>query len=107
MATPMSINKKRKGKQVMANMGIKEEVQEEVKDLDKRMVEERQKTDGSRLGVIDLVSEKIVSRKLLVWIVSTVLLATAKISPDGWTAISLGYVGIEGFADMAAKWRRG
>lgn len=107
MATPMSINKKRKGKQVMANMGIKEEVQEEVKDLDKRMVEERQKTDGSRLGVIDLVSEKIVSRKLLVWIVSTVLLATAKISPDEWTAISLGYVGIEGFADMAAKWRRG
>ena len=107
MATPMSINKKRKGKQVMANMGIKEEVQEEVKDLDKRMVEERQKTDGSRLGIIDLVSEKIVSRKLLVWIVSTVLLATAKISPDEWTAISLGYVGIEGFADMAAKWRRG
>lgn len=103
----MSINKKRKGKKTMANMGIKEEVQEEVKDLDKRMVEERQKTDGSRLGVIDLVSEKIVSRKLLVWIVSTVLLATAKISPDEWTAISLGYVGIEGFADMAAKWRRG
>ena len=103
----MSINKKRKGKKIMANMGIKEEVQEEVKDLDKRMVEERQKTDGSRLGVIDLVSEKIVSRKLLVWIVSTVLLATAKISPDEWTAISLGYVGIEGFADMAAKWRRG
>ena len=89
----------------MANMGLKEEVQEEVKDLDKRMVEERQKTDGSRLGIVDLVSEKIVSRKLLVWIVSTVLLATAKISPDEWTAISLGYVGIEGFADMAAKWK--
>jgi hypothetical protein len=107
MAMLMSINKKRKGKNIMANMGIKEEVQEEVKDLDKRMVEERQKTDGSRLGVIDLVSEKIVSRKLLVWIVSTVLLVTAKITPDEWTAISLGYVGIEGFADMAAKWRRG
>ena len=89
----------------MANMGLKEEVQEEVKDLDKRMVEERQKTDGSRLGIVDLVSEKIVSRKLLVWIVSTVLLVTAKISPDEWTAISLGYVGIEGFADMAAKWK--
>lgn len=91
----------------MANMGIKEEVVEELKDLDKRMEIERKKQDGTRLGVIDLVTEKVVSRKLLVWVTATVLLATANISPDEWTAITLGYVGVEGFADMAVKWKRG
>lgn len=100
----MSINK---GKKRMANMGLKEEIKEEVNDLDKRMEEERKKLDGSRLGVVDLVAEKIVSRKLVVWITSTVLLATSHITPDEWTAISLGYVGLEGMADIASKWKRG
>lgn len=104
---PTSTNKKKKGNKDMANMGLREEIKEEVQDLDKRMTEERAKTDGSRLGVIDLLTEKIVSRKLLVWVTATVLLATAHITPDEWTAITLGYVGVEGFADMAVKWRKG
>lgn len=103
---PTSINKKRKGKNNMANMGLKEEIKEEVADLDKRMNEERKKLDGTRLGVVDLVTEKVVSRKLLVWVTATVLLATAHITPDEWTAITLGYVGVEGFGDLAAKWRK-
>lgn len=89
----------------MANMGIKEEVKEELNDLDKRMEAERKKLDGSRLGLVDLVTEKFVSRKLLVWAIATGLLWSAKITPDEWTAITLGYVGIEGMADLAVKWR--
>jgi hypothetical protein len=89
----------------MANMGLKEEVKEELGDLDKRMEVERKKLDGSRLGLVDLITEKFVSRKLMVWLVSTGLLWTARITPDEWTAIALGYIGIEGVADIAAKWR--
>lgn len=89
----------------MANMGIKEEVKEELGDLDKRMEVERKKLDGSRLGLVDLITEKFVSRKLLVWCIATWLLYTAKITPDEWTAITLGYVGIEGMADLATKWK--
>lgn len=89
----------------MANMGIKKEVKEELKDLDERMEVERKKLDGSRLGLVDLVTEKFVSRKLLVWVIATSLLWTGKITPDEWTAITLGYVGIEGMADLAVKWR--
>ena len=89
----------------MANMGIKEEIKEEVQDLDKRMTEERSKTDGTRLGLVDLLTEKVMSRKLLVWGVATTLLLLQKITPDQWVSVSLGYVGIEGFADMASKWR--
>ncbi len=86
-------------------MGLKEEVKEELGDLDKRMEVERKKLDGSRLGLVDLITEKFVSRKLMVWLVSTGLLWTARITPDEWTAIALGYIGIEGVADIAAKWR--
>lgn len=86
-------------------MGLKEEVKEELGDLDKRMEIERKKLDGTRLGLLDLVTEKFVSRKLLVWVIATTLLWTAKITPDEWTAITLGYVGIEGMADLAVKWK--
>jgi hypothetical protein len=89
----------------MANMGIKEEIKEEIDDLDKRMELERTKSDGTRLGVVDLVTEKIMSRKLLVWVVATVLLATGNIDAQQWTSISIGYVGIEGFGDMIAKYK--
>lgn len=91
----------------MANMGLREEIKEEVQDLDKRMNEERKKTDGSRLGVVDLLTEKVMSRKLLVWVTATALLMSAHITPEEWTAITLGYVGIEGFGDLAAKWKKG
>jgi hypothetical protein len=89
----------------MANMGLKEEVKEELNDLDKRMEVERKKLDGTRLGLVDLVTEKFVSRKLLVWVTATVMLYTSHITPDEWTAITLGYVGIEGMADLAVKWK--
>jgi hypothetical protein len=89
----------------MANMGLKDEVKEELGDLDKRMEIERKKLDGSRLGLVDLVTEKFVSRKLLVWVTATAMLYTGHITPDEWTAITLGYVGIEGMADLAVKWR--
>lgn len=88
-------------------MGLKEEVKEEISDLDKRMKKERKKFDGTRLGLVDLVTEKFVSRKLLVWVTATILLCIVKITPEEWTAITLGYVSIEGFADLAVKWKKG
>ena len=89
----------------MRDMGLKDELKEEVEDLDKRMELERAKRDGSRLGLIDLLTEKIVSRKLLVWVLATVLLFNGSITSEEWTQISIGYVGIEGFADMIVKYK--
>lgn len=78
-------------------MGVTEDVKEEIK--------EQLSTKNNVRGVVDIITEKAISRKLLVWIVSTVMLALNKLTPDEWTAISLGYVGIEGIADIAIKWR--
>lgn len=75
-------------------MGLTEEVQEVIADAKKEGV-----------GFIDVLSERMLSRKLLVWIVSTVFLGLGKISPDEWMAISLGYIGVQGVADLAAKWK--
>jgi hypothetical protein len=35
------------------------------------------------------------------------MLAADKLQSDDWVAISLGYIGIQGVADLAAKWKRG
>ena len=64
-------------------------------------------TTVDKKGYLDLVQEKITSRKLLVMIVATVLVFKGTISGDEWTAISLAYVGIEGLADIATRWKHG
>jgi hypothetical protein len=80
-------------------VGILENIKKEVK-------EEMKEVENDR-GVLDIITAKAVSRKLLVWVVATVFMGFGKITPDEWTAISLGYVGIEGFADIATKWKHG
>ena len=80
-------------------MGIIDNIKKEVKT-------EMKENENDR-GVVDIIAAKAISRKLLVWIVATVFMGFGKITPDEWTAISLGYVGIEGFADIATKWKHG
>jgi hypothetical protein len=78
-------------------MGILDNVRKEVEDELKEKNNDR--------GVLDIITEKAISRKFLVWIVATFFVGFAKITPDEWTAITLGYVGIEGLADIATKWK--
>jgi hypothetical protein len=80
-------------------LGILEDVKKEVRA-------EMKESENDR-GILDIITAKAISRKLLVWTVATVFMAFGKITPDEWTAISLGYVGIEGFADIASKWKHG
>ena len=47
------------------------------------------------------------SRKLVVWLSSTALLVADKVNGDQWVAISLAYVGLQGAADIASKWKHG
>ena len=71
--------------------------------LKKEVKEEAEKAEKEGVGLIDVLSEKVLSRELLVWIVATVFLGFGKITPDEWMGISLGYIGIQGVADLAAK----
>tara|TARA_Y100000034_G_C6904889_1_gene419565 strand:- start:1334 stop:1528 length:195 start_codon:yes stop_codon:yes gene_type:complete len=56
---------------------------------------------------LDKKLEKFLSRKLLVWITSTGLLLADAINGEQWVAVALIYIGLQGAADIAAKWKFG
>lgn len=53
---------------------------------------------------IDKYLQKFISRKLLVFIITTVLLLTGYVTNEQWMAISVAYVGVEGFADIVLRY---
>ena len=61
----------------------------------------------SKPGRIDQFLAKWTSRKLLVLAVATAFVPFAIITGDQWTALALGYIGIEGVADIATRWKHG
>jgi hypothetical protein len=48
---------------------------------------------------------KLASRKLIVWATSTGFLVADLITSEQWVAVALAYVGVEGFADIAIRWK--
>jgi len=58
---------------------------------------------------IDKTLNKLMSRKLMVWLTATsfMLLDVVPLESSDWVAISLAYIGIEGLADIATRWRHG
>jgi len=58
-------------------------------------------------AVVDKALGKVVSRKFTVFALATLFLYLNQLTGDQWTAISLGYIGIEGVADIATRWKHG
>ena len=56
---------------------------------------------------LDKFLERWTSRKLMVWGAATTFLAFDKLGPDEWVAVSLDYIGIQGLADIATRWKHG
>jgi hypothetical protein len=52
---------------------------------------------------LDRVLDKFVSRKLLVWIISTIFMYMAKIESSDWVMISMVYLGSQGALDVAER----
>ena len=55
--------------------------------------------------MLDKWMAKLISRKLLVWLTSTGFLVADLITSEQWVAVALAYVGVEGFADIAVRWK--
>ena len=58
---------------------------------------------------VDQTLNKLMSRKLTVWLTATsfMLFDIVPLESSDWVAISLAYIGIEGLADIATRWRHG
>ena len=53
----------------------------------------------------DKLLNKLMSRKLMVWLTATglMLTQTVPLESSDWVAISLAYIGLEGLADIATR----
>lgn len=58
-------------------------------------------------GLIDKILSKIISRKLTVFAISTVLLWYNILDPDKWYQIALLYIGMQAMEDMVKLWKLG
>ena len=59
----------------------------------------------SKAGVLDQVQEKVVSRKLLVFIAATALMVWSTLDPDTWAMIAAMYIGGQSVIDIAKVWK--
>jgi hypothetical protein len=79
-------------------MGILENVKKEVK-------EELKQAEKKGVGLLDVVSEKLISRKFMVWIIATIFVGLGKIDPENWATITEVYIGAQGISDLATRWK--
>ena len=54
---------------------------------------------------LDRIQEKITSRKLMVWLTATGLMAFSNLESSDWVAISLVYIGSQAAVDLAKVWK--
>jgi len=52
---------------------------------------------------IDKIIDKIISRKLIVFIIACVGFFTGYLTSDNWIIIATAYIGIQGFTDIILK----
>ena len=77
------------------------------KKLEELGLDEHLYLSNPKKGVLDALQEKAVSRKLLVFITATVLMAWAHLAPETWGMIAMCYIGGQTAVDFAKAWRHG
>lgn len=74
-------------------------------DVDLQEIEAKQ--SGEKLGVIDRVVGRIISRKFFVFLTATGLMAWANLESDTWGMIAMIYIGGQSVIDAAIAWKHG
>lgn len=82
---------------------VKDKVEEGLVEKVKKSLYLESKTKGA----LDAVQEKLVSRKLLVFLTATGLLIGAGLDPDSWGMIAMFYIGGQSAIDAVQVWRHG
>ena len=77
------------------------------KKIEEETLKEKLYLDNKKKGMLDALQEKIISRKLLVFVCSTALLWNAQLDPETWGMIAMVYIGGQTAVDFAKMWRHG
>ena len=84
--------------------GIKNLDEEKRKQLGQKVINELYLNRKDK-GILDAVQEKMISRKLLVFITATALLTWSTLDPESWAMIALIYIGGQSAVDIAKVWK--
>ena len=74
-------------------------------ELDLSQLFPENERDNPSKGMLDALQEKIVSRKLLVFLISTGLFAWFGLDADTWGMIAMCYIGGQAAIDFAKVWK--
>tara|TARA_B100000214_G_scaffold352317_1_gene307445 strand:+ start:2861 stop:3133 length:273 start_codon:yes stop_codon:yes gene_type:complete len=87
----------------------KDQVIEKAQELANKKISDEARSklylDSKTKGVLDAVQEKVVSRKLLVFMSATFLFVWAGLDPDTWGMIAMCYIGGQSAIDFAKIWK--
>lgn len=62
---------------------------------------------GERIGLVDRIVGRIISRKFFVFLTATALMAWYGLDSDTWGMIAMIYIGGQSVIDAAIAWRHG
>ena len=97
------MSKEREEKIEEAVSAIKEKIEASVVDKIKKDLY----LDKPSKGALDAIQEKLISRKLLVFLTATGLLIGSGLDPDTWGMIAMFYIGGQSAIDAVQAWRHG
>ena len=87
----------------------KDQIVDRAKEIANAKISEKAKSqlylDSKTKGVLDAVQEKVVSRKLLVFLTATSLFVWSGLDPDTWGMIAMCYIGGQSAIDFAKIWK--
>lgn len=86
---------------------VVENVKEKVEDGWLEKTKKGLYLESKSKGALDALQEKLVSRKLLVFLTATGLLIGTGLDPDTWGMIAMFYIGGQSAIDAVQVWRHG
>jgi hypothetical protein len=76
-------------------------------DNDIDIKEAKALASGEKLGILDRIMGRIISRKFFVFLTATGLLGWATLDSDTWGMIAIVYIGGQSMIDAAIAWKHG
>ena len=71
------------------------------------MLESKALIEGEKLGLVDKIMGRIISRKFFVFLTATALLTWSSLDSDTWGMIAMIYIGGQTVIDAAIAWKHG